>query len=125
MTPLDTFERSLPDVLVELGRRDASDLVAHVLDRTAGMPQRPRWGTQSWWASRLGIGHGMGLSGIRVARPVLVLVVLLALAVTVLIVGALLTNRPVFAPPGGILLWSGAWDGKGNAYVVGADGHRI
>jgi Tol biopolymer transport system component len=31
----------------------------------------------------------------------------------------------VFAPGGGILLWSGAWTGKGNAYVVASDGHRI
>jgi hypothetical protein len=105
MTPIDAFERTLPDILGELGRRDASDLVDLVVDRTAEMPQRARWRTPSWWAGRIRVGDGLGgplPSAVRIAIVALLVAALLA---TIGVVGALLQRRQT-EPTG---LTSGTW----------------
>jgi hypothetical protein len=49
MTANDRFERSLPELLAELGRADATDLVAEVVSTTSAMRQRPGWSSVEWW----------------------------------------------------------------------------
>lgn len=108
MTPIDAFERALPDVLAELGRRDASDLVEEVLDRTAAMPQRSRWRTASWWAGRLRLSDGFGGPLPNTVRIAIVALLVAALLGTIGVIGALLQRRQVEPPR----LTPGTWQAE-------------
>ena len=112
----DRFERILPDILGELGRMDASDLISDVVATTATIGQRPGWTHGEWWVPELGYRPRAPI------RRLLIAAALVALAtVGVLAAGAALrTPEPepkptpvvTFAPSAKPALAAGpsAWD---------------
>lgn len=104
MRTMDALERALPDVLEQLGRRDASDVVSDVLARTATLPQRARWRSATWWTAPLREGW-LGWPIPRELRVGIVALLLVALLTTLGAVGAALLRKPP-PPPS---LSTGTW----------------
>lgn len=111
MTANDRFERILPDLLAELGRADATDLVADVLTTTATIRQRPGWTKSQWWTSEpaapsaLGVLSDSDRSLRRILLPPLLGALPRAVRVATL-VALMLASLAAAAYVGSRLMWS-------------------
>ena len=88
-TPIDPFERQLPDLLPDLAAARTPDYLIDILGQTARTRQRPAWATPGRWNSMLSFG----------TRPALVAVT--ATALVVLVGAAFLINRGGQSAAGG------------------------
>jgi hypothetical protein len=96
MTPVDRFERRLPDELRQLAAERFPDYNDDLLARTARTPQRPAWRTPERW-----LAMTITLRRPLLAPPMRRLAVGLALIVTLLAAAALMLlagHRPLPLP---------------------------
>ncbi|HMJ79463.1 MAG TPA: hypothetical protein VK592_00295, partial [Candidatus Dormibacteraeota bacterium] len=117
MTRFDRLERNLPELLEELAGPRPPEYVADIVERTAGLRQRPAWSfPERWFPMTAATSHAARLAPFpwRVAG-------LLALLLALLIIGSLLTAgaRPHLPPPFGP-----AADGR-IAYAVNGDIYTV
>ena len=93
MTTNDQLERSLSAHMAELGRLDATNLIADVVDRSTGAPQRSAWRQTTWWLS-----HWPGFADtppmLLGPRRAYVLLALLFAALLAVVAGQALAPRP-------------------------------
>ena len=107
MTTNHRFERTLSDLLVDLGTVDPTDLVVDVVDATARLSQRPAWRQAGWW---LTIGRGLpgagpSMTGTQSMSVILALLLLALLAALASRVAA--PPPPILRPPDAIRSYTG------------------
>ncbi|HET9757149.1 MAG TPA: hypothetical protein VFP66_11650 [Candidatus Limnocylindrales bacterium] len=120
MTPVDRFERDLPNLLAELIVPTAAGDLTDALDRIAGVRQRPAWTLLERWLPMDAPFSGRVAPAMRPAWPIIALLVLAAMAGAILLVGSRQQRLPAPYGPSanGAILYSA----NGDIYIADANG---
>ena len=120
MTPVDRLERDLPNLLAELIVPTAPGDLTDALDRIAGVGQRPAWTLRERWLPMDAPVGGRAAPAMRPGWPILVLLVLAAMAGAILLVGSRQQRSPApYGPSANGAILSSA---DGDIHVADADG---